>query len=75
MVNAYGTIPYGMGAAIIGNRMEIIKTDDGLQYLYIMRHSAQERCGELYFFLICKHYKCQGIITEVDLDLTDNSKV
>jgi hypothetical protein len=26
------------------------------------------------FFLICKHYKkCQGIITEVDLDLTDNS--
>jgi hypothetical protein len=45
MVNAYGTIPYGMGTAIIGNRMEIIKTDDGLQYLYIMRHSAQ--CGEL----------------------------
>jgi hypothetical protein len=49
MVNAYGTIPYGMGTAIIGNRMEIIKTDDGLQYLYIMRHSAQEMWRTLLF--------------------------
>ena len=36
------TIPYGMSTAISGNRMEIIDTADGLKYLYIMRHSAQE---------------------------------
>jgi hypothetical protein len=36
------TIPYGMGSAIIGNRIEIIQTEDGLKYLYIMRHSSQE---------------------------------
>jgi hypothetical protein len=41
-----GTIPYGMGTALIGNRMEIIETADGLKYLYIMRHSGTEmfRC-------------------------------
>jgi hypothetical protein len=73
MVNAYGTIPYGMGAAIIGNRMEIIKTDDGLQYLYIMRHS-QLRCGELYFFLIANTIKMSRNYNGSCLDLTDNSK-
>lgn len=36
------TVPYGMSTAIIGNRMEIIQTEDGLKYLYIMRHSSQE---------------------------------
>jgi hypothetical protein len=42
----FATIPYGMGTAILGNRMEIVKTPDGLSYLYIMRHSATEmwRC-------------------------------
>ena len=42
----FSTIPYGMSTAILGNRMEIIKTADGLQYLYIMRHSSNEmwRC-------------------------------
>jgi hypothetical protein len=41
-----GTIPYGMGAALIGNRMEVIETADGLKYLYVMRHSGTEmfRC-------------------------------
>lgn len=40
------TIPYGMSTALIGNRMEITRTEDGLKYLYVARHSAQEwwRC-------------------------------
>jgi hypothetical protein len=36
------TIPYGMSTAIIGNRMEISETEDGLKFLYVARHSAQE---------------------------------
>jgi hypothetical protein len=34
-----GQPPYGHGSALIGNRMEIIKTADGLEYLYMMRHT------------------------------------
>ena len=37
-----GIIPYGMGAAIIGNRMEIKKIENGDKWLFIMRHSGQE---------------------------------
>lgn len=37
-----GQTPYAHGAAIIGNRMEIVKTVDGLTYLYIARHTGQE---------------------------------
>jgi hypothetical protein len=42
----FSTIPYGMSTAILSNRMEIVETADGLKYLYIMRHSANEmwRC-------------------------------
>ena len=42
----FSVIPYGMSTALLGNRMEIVKTADGLQYLYIMRHSSNEmwRC-------------------------------
>ena len=45
MVNS-GTVPYGMSTAFAGNRMEIIKTEDGLKYLYVARHNATEmwRC-------------------------------
>jgi hypothetical protein len=41
-----GTIPYGHGVAIIGNRMEIINTTDGFSYLYMLRHTGTEfwRC-------------------------------
>jgi hypothetical protein len=49
-VNAYGMVPYGMGAAVLDNRMEIIQTVDGLKYLYIMRHSGQEMWRTLLFF-------------------------
>ena len=44
------TIPYGMSTATIGNRMEISRTDDGLKYLYIARHSAQEWWRTLLFW-------------------------
>lgn len=45
-VSNSSTIPYGQGAALIGNRMEIIETEDGIRYLYMMRHSGTEmfRC-------------------------------
>ena len=41
-IHGFGLIPFGMGTAVIGNRMEIIKTEDNLKYLYIMRHSSNE---------------------------------
>lgn len=43
-------IPYGHSTAISGNRMEIIQTADGLKYLYIMRHSAQEMFRTLLYW-------------------------
>jgi hypothetical protein len=47
-----GTIPYGQGTAIIGNRMEIVQTEDGLKYLYIMRHSGTEMFRNLLWWQI-----------------------
>lgn len=44
------TTPYAHGTAVIGNRMEIIKTTDGLRYLYIMRHSGSEMWRTLVFW-------------------------
>lgn len=41
-VDACSTIPYGMSTAITGNRMEIVKTADGLKYLYCMRNTGSE---------------------------------
>jgi hypothetical protein len=49
IVNA-GTIPYGHSTAISGNRMEIIETEDGLKYLYIMRHSGTEMWRTLLYY-------------------------
>lgn len=45
----FATVPYGMGTALIGNRIEIITTDDGLKYLYLPRHSSQEFWRTLIF--------------------------
>ena len=45
-----GTPPYGMSTAISGNRMEIIETEDGLKYLYLMRHTGTEMWRLLLFF-------------------------
>jgi hypothetical protein len=36
------TIPYGQGAAILGNRMETVTNSNGLKYLYVLRHSSTE---------------------------------
>jgi hypothetical protein len=33
---------YGHSTLLSGNRMEIIKTEDGLKYLYLMRSNGQE---------------------------------
>lgn len=44
------TIPYGHSTLVSGNRMEIIQTVDGLKYLYVMRHSAQEMWRILLWF-------------------------
>jgi hypothetical protein len=49
-INASGTTPYVHHTAIIGNRMEIIQTADGLKYLYIMRHTGREVWRTLKFW-------------------------
>ena len=49
-VEPCGLLPYASSTAIIGNRMEIIKTDDGLYYLYLYRHSGQEFFRTLVFW-------------------------
>jgi hypothetical protein len=49
IVNA-GTVPYGNSTLISGNRMEIIETEDGLKYLYVMRQSAQEMWRTLLWY-------------------------
>lgn len=50
MVQNAGQIPYGMGTALIGNRMDILVTADNLKYLYLMRHSSNEYWRQLIFY-------------------------
>lgn len=45
-----GSPAYGMGTAQLGNRMEIIETEDGLKFLYVMRHGANEFWRTLLFW-------------------------
>lgn len=49
-ITSVGTIPYGHSTAIVGNRMEVIETTDGLNYLYMMRHTGAEMWRTLLFF-------------------------
>jgi hypothetical protein len=42
--------PYAAGTAIIGNRMEIFTTIDGLKYMWLNRHSFQECFRQLLWF-------------------------
>ncbi|MEN9621785.1 MAG: hypothetical protein RLZZ67_219 [Candidatus Parcubacteria bacterium] len=42
--------PYAAGTVIIGNRMEIFITVDGLKYLWLNRHSGQECFKQLLFY-------------------------
>lgn len=39
---AFSQIPYGMSTAQLGNRMSIVKTEDGLKFLYLPRHNGTE---------------------------------
>lgn len=49
-VHGAGYYPYAAGTAIIGNRMEVYQTIDGLNYLWINRHSGAECFKELLFY-------------------------
>ena len=46
MIMGSSQTPYAHGVALVGNRMEVVSTADGLDYLYIMRHTGAEmwRC-------------------------------
>jgi hypothetical protein len=49
-IHGAGIYPYAAGTAIIGNRMEVFKTEDGFKYLWLNRHSAQECFRQLLFY-------------------------
>jgi hypothetical protein len=50
VVDCAGQTPYAHGAAVQGNRMEIITTIDGLTYLYLMRSTGSEFWRTLLFW-------------------------
>jgi len=50
MIMSSGQTPYAQGAALVGNRMEIVSTTDGLDYIYIMRHTGAEMWRTLAFW-------------------------
>jgi hypothetical protein len=49
-VHGAGLYPYAAGTTIIGNRMEIFTTADGVKYLWLNRHSAMECYRQLLFY-------------------------
>ena len=49
-MNSAGSTPYAHGTALVGNRFELVKTEDDLTYLYIMRHSGLEMWRTLKFW-------------------------
>ena len=49
-VEPAGIYPYLAGTAIIGNRFEIYETAQGLKYLWLNRHSAQECFVQLLWY-------------------------
>lgn len=50
MIHGAGSYPYLAGTAIIGNRMEIFTTVDGLKFLWLNRHSNVECYRQLLFY-------------------------
>lgn len=50
MVQGSSQTPYAHGVGLAGNRMEIVTTADGLDYLYIMRHTGAEFWRTLAFW-------------------------
>lgn len=49
-IHGAGISPYVAGTAILGNRMEIFQTADGLKYLWFNRHSFTECYRQLLIF-------------------------
>ena len=49
-IHSAGMFPYAVGTAIVGNRMEIFETVDGLKYLWLNRHSQVECFRQLLFY-------------------------
>lgn len=49
-IHGAGIYPYTAGTAILGNRMEIFQTADGLKYLWLNRHSNVECFKQLLFY-------------------------
>ena len=45
-----GTAPYSVSTAVLGNRMEVIQTADGLEYIYWQRAGGQEMYRVLIFW-------------------------
>ena len=50
VISGSGMTPYAQGAALVGNKMEIVSTADGLDYIYIMRHTGAEMWRALAFW-------------------------
>ncbi|NBO98605.1 MAG: hypothetical protein EBU90_00490 [Proteobacteria bacterium] len=50
MIIPSSTCPYSQGTGSIGNRMEIITTEDSLKYLYTIRNGGQEMWRTLLFW-------------------------
>jgi hypothetical protein len=51
-VNGASMYPYAAPTAIIGNRMEVIQTKDGLKYVWLNRASFQECYKVLVFWIL-----------------------
>lgn len=49
-IHGAGIMPYIAGTAVLGNRMEIFETLDGLKYLWVNRQSFQDCYRSLLFF-------------------------
>jgi hypothetical protein len=49
-VHGAGVMPYTAGTAGLGNKMEVFVTVDGLKYMWINRHQAQEHFRQLLFW-------------------------
>jgi hypothetical protein len=41
-ISGFGSVPTVQGAAVIGNRMEIITSPSGIDYLYFIKNSGTE---------------------------------
>ena len=49
-VSGFGSVPNVQGTQVLGNRMEIITSPQGIQYLYFMRNTAAEMYRAQIFF-------------------------